>query len=1387
MKHLRYQILALVFCCLCYTNLHAESGLLFRHLTRNEGLLHDNVTCISQDSIGYIWFGTHRGLNRYDGYSIDSYRYENGRINSVYYNRVYNIEIVGNLLWMATEAGIACFDIRKKQYIDVEIDDPVNSGFYHQVRSLKRGYNGFLWFFTDLDRIRLGKVNYNPDTERCTIVTCKIGDDYEFLSQYYNSRLAFDETGNVWISGRDHISCYSRGSDGEFYFAGYMEQDIGRDIKDMRYENGSLWIAYWDKIAKYNVVSATEVKQVWAASYSYRNVLAFYPDDNFIWIGSDLGVLQIGKEGNPPTLIEHKHIPLNVYSIGNDLNNIFLDRNSNLWISTWGAGVSYANTNPKFFHAISYSPFKSERTIDAEFVSSIHKSSDGFVYLGTKFGGISCFNSKNKKAVENFCYKPQLLPAVTCICSDAEDLFAAVNNTVVVIDKRNRQIKKILQTVRHVFWIEFDRFNRLWTATHAGLECFEKQNGKWTKTITLTSATKFALSTDLLHNIYSNKEKNELLITSASGINRLIFEENGNIKNIIHYVAKENKPGSLSSNFLWPVDKENDTVYWIGSMGNGLNRFTLIDKPDGTYDYTCEVYGIESGAPSGDIESVAIDKYGNVWCGGFSLSCFDTKLKRFNVFDINDGLQSYMFGTSSACKDDDGVLYFGGAKGMNYFMPTPNTTDLNSSQVFFSRIYINGKPAHSDIEFSGNLTLNYPDNNFMLDFTSLSFNPGQHIRYRYRLEGYDSEWRYIEMGKEPRVSYQKLPFGRYKLIVESGGWKEWKGSFSTMTLRVTPPVWLSWWAIVIYVLIGIHLLYFFIEYFLQWMQMKQTIAFQTEREQQKEEMMQLKMRFFTDVSHEFKTPLTLINSAIAELNEEELAINENKHFGVIKRNSNKLLKLINELLDFHRSDIKEARLKTTYIQVQDIVIQIFNEFQDWATFSGISMTLSLPKKDIRLWLDEEHFGKIVTNILSNSIRYSEAGGKVDIEMSTGNARNMTTFYEAPFRCLDDLYKDNHLIITVRDTGVGISQESLPKVFERFHQVESKTGKHLGSGIGLALVRSLIRLHHGGIIVSSKRNTGTEIIIALPVDDGYLKKEEKVDVNSFELGVYLSDYAVEYEQVELNIKEEKCLENKPTILLVDDNQEILLILYEHFKRDYNIILACDGEEAFQKCNTHFPDIVISDVMMPKMNGTELCTNLKKQLLTCFIPVILLTAKSLVEHQIEGIESGADAYIPKPFDIRLIRATVRNLLTRSGQLKDLIPANNSKYSDMNEIRNNLPAVNKRRELLDEKQQIFFSKLTWLVDANMDNPDFSVDHLCLELGINRSKLYGIVKEITGMTLGHYILKIRLEKAADLLRNTDMTITETCYKIGICSPSYFTRAFKTQFGMTPSEFVKT
>jgi len=1372
MKYLK-KIIVLILFVFCKASFSSAQGdLLFRHLSRNDGLQHNNVTCIAQDSLGYIWFGTHRGLNRYDGYVVDSYKYEDGKLHSVYYNRVHNIQIIGNYLWLATEAGLVCFDLKTKEYVNFHINDKLDKEFYQKVRMIKAGVGNQLWLISE-NKIRVIKIKV-PDkkSKQPEIEALKIGDSYEFLSDELHPKVALDEHGNAWITGREYLSVYKRGNDGNLLFSGRTENNIELGVRNICYDNSRLWVTYEKHLKEYQI-EENRLKLLNQLEIDTKSELvSLWIDRKYAWVMSNEILLQIVKNSDPWQITEHKHSPFNTRSVGNDMNNLFIDRNNNLWISTWGDGVSYANIEPQFFNTVHYSPVPSDKTVNSEFICSMHYSDDGHVYIGSKQGGLSSFNTKTKKINSDYCISEQLLPSITSIQSDKDNVYAAVKNYIIIIRKKDGNIINSFMTENegYIFWLTFDKYKRMWAATHAGLECYENIKGKWTNTKIFTSATPepYSLSTDQVHNIYSDTIKNELIITSAIGINRVMFDDEGKVKRIVKYQARENDEYSLSSNYVWPVDKGNDSIYWVGTMGSGLNRVILRDNPDGSYDYMATHYGKESGATSNDVESLEVDKYGNVWCGGFYLSSFDDRLKRFNVFDINDGLQSDVFGTSSSCKDDEGNLYFGGSNGLNYFTPKPLAIDTASYQVYFSRIYINGEMINSDIEFSKSLTLNYPDNNFSVDFTSLFYDLKQHIRYRYKLEGYDNDWRFIETGQNPTASYQKIPYGKHKLIVEAGNWGNWNGKQYTLTIHSNPPFWRTWWAYTIYSLLLLLLVYIGFRYFFRWVQMKNTISMQKEEEKRKEEMIEMKMRFFTDVSHEFRTPLTLINSAITEI-EENQQTGSDKYLNVVRRNAGKLLKLVNELLDFHRSDIKAEKINATYISVTEYIRCIYDEFKAWADSSQINMTLELPENEIKMWVDQSHFGKILSNILSNSILYSKVGSGINIKVSLADFEKFIPHYKNAFWNTGAMIQGEQLIVTICDGGVGIKKEFLPRIFDRFQRVDGKAINKSGSGIGLSLVKSLVELHHGGIVVSSNVDEGTEFTIALPLDDNYLTQEEKTDESNFSIKEYLSDYALEHQVLETEDLMVVYNEGKPTVLLADDNYEILMVLREFFIKDYNVVLASDGQEALEKCNSYFPDIVISDVMMPKVDGIELCTTLKESLRTCFIPVILLSAKALIEHQIEGIETGADAYIPKPFNFNLLRATVRNLLRKSQQIKSTIPTDN--------IRDNIK---------NEKQNELFDKLINLVNSNLTSKDFSVDHLCMELGLNRTKLYSTIKSITGMSLGNFIRKIRLDKAAELLKSTDMSISEIGYVVGLESPSYFTRSFKEQFGMSPSEYMK-
>ena len=1338
----------------------AQETFLFHHLTRNEGLLHDNVTCFAQDSLGFIWMGTHRGLNRYDGYRLEGYKYERDPINSVYYNRVHSLQPIGKHLWIATEAGIACFDIYQKQFVDFSIDCPTETSFFSQVKVLQKGNGNDLWLLSE-NQICRAKIISNPKTKKLLLKCLPIGEHLSLSTTQLNPQIAVSPNGTVWLSGNPTLTTYR-------YTQGKDElisspTPIASGIVKMRYAEGFLWVIYTDRLVKYRYLPNNSYQIVAQKVFdNHKALLSLTVGAHYVWVVNEESVFQLRKE-DLSLLKEHTHSPSNPYSAKSHINSVFLDKDSNLWLSAWSDGVSYTSTREAFFKTVWINP---QSRIGSEFVSTMHYDLDGYVYIGNKFGGVIRFNTRLQQLEAPYCDAPELSPNVTSIESDPTHLYVSVRERVYIINKQQRRIVGSFQAQckDYIFDLKLDAYHRLWITTYSGLECFTLKNGTWQPLYALSAHTAepLQLSTNKLHKIYVDSANNELVITSVMGLNRLQLDREGRVVRVLKYIARGGAAHQLSSNYIWAIDKKDDT-YWIGTMGSGLNRVVFTDNTLPTY--TAEHYGIAEGASSNDVESVEVDAYGNVWCGGFYLSYFDTKLKRFATFGKEDGLQGHSFGTASSCKDAQGNLYFGGSHGFNYFHPKYLKPTNNQLKVYFSSYANNGKTVASAIEYSNQLKVQYPNNNLTVYFSTLSYSAPQHLRYRYKLEDYDTNWHYIASNTPaPQATYHKLPYGTYKLIAEVGDWQQWSGNQSVLTVVSTPPLYLSWWAYTIYATVLSALLYLSFRYFIRWTQMKHTIAVQEEKERHKEELMQMKMQFFTDVSHEFRTPLTIMSHAVTEIEEE---MPTNKYVHTLKRNTGKLSNMVNELLEMHRMDVYTPQLRANYISVNSYVQSIYNEFKEWAKQVTIRLQLTLPEQEVKLWLDEKYFSKILSNILSNAIRYSNAGSSIRISVSVGNLNELSPLYRNAFENTTYTLAGKQLIVKVQDEGVGLEKEALPKIFERFHRVEGLGQKRVGSGIGLSLVKSLVEAHRGGIIISSKPNVGTEVIITFSMNDSYLLPEQKLQDSTFHLKEYLSDYAVEYEHI--GEDEEEILnlpqEDKPTLLLVDDNHEVLMILKNIFIKEYNIILASDGEQAIEKCNQHFPNLVISDVMMPKIDGFELCAMLKKNLQTCFIPVILLTAKSQIESQIEGIELGADAYLTKPFDVKLLKTNVRNLLNKSKQ--------------------HAPIENIRQKVIDKKQQELLDKLTHLVVTNMQNPHFSVDNLCLELGMNRTKLYSFAKQATELTLANYIRKIRLDKAAELLKTTDKLISEVCYEVGIDSPSYFTRAFKEQFGVSPSEYI--
>lgn len=1360
-----------------------DGSMQFRRLTHVNGLLHDNVTSVAQDSAGFIWLGTHRGLNRYDGYRVDSWKHTGDVINSVFFNRIYSIAREGSRLWLATEAGLACFDIREKDFLrfDIPANSP-DSQFYQNVRYVHDDCRpGRVWILSD-KTFRLASVDSHGAQPALRAV--KIGNSNCFESEGANPRVASDDDGRVWFSGCPSIESYREDTGGNLIYNGPVPGVSGYNVRALLRDNGSLWIAYYDRILRCEVLPDGMLRpavEIQIPTSVGINSIAKAP--LCIWVAAQDGAFCLPKD-DPANFTAYKPSSSDSQSIIRDINNVFVDDFSNVWFSGWESGVAFANPMSGIFGTLRFPAESAQST--GEFVSSLHYASDGYVYVGSKFGGIGRIDAKTRRPEWEFSRDPALMRNnIPSIEADDRYVYAAIDNAVIVVDKSSRRAVDRLQTAGngYIFWIAFDRYGRMWLATYAGLECFDRgADGRWHSAFALRSSSPapLTLTTDMLHNICSDTERNELIVTSAMGINRVILDDRGNVSRVVRYTAADGSDGSrLSSNYLWPIARAAEpATYWIGSMGSGLNKVTFIDGPDGSSSYTAAHYGTAEGAVSNDIESIEVDRYGRVWCAGPGLGYFDENVGRFNFYDPTDGLQGNLFGTSSSTADDGGTLWFGGAGGINHFTPSRESYAPVRTGVVFSLINAGGQIVNALSPSEADVVLKYPDNYFTVDFTSLSFPTSNHVRYRYRLDGYEKEWHYIEPGERPEATYTKLPYKRMNLIVEAGDWQDWSGSPTVLTIDSRGPWWSSWWAIAAYCLLGLAVVFIVALYFINRYRARQSVAIRRDKEEQQKEMMQMKMRFFTDVSHEFRTPLTLIRHAAGEL--QHNTADTDRYVRIISRNAGVLTNMVNELLDFHRADMKSTPLRTTLTSVVPMISAIVEEFRGWAEDSGIDISLTFAEQDIEMWLDREQLSKVISNIISNSIRYTDGPGRISVEVSTGLYQDVASQFASKVSLVSDMVPGRQLIIKIKDTGIGIPEEALPVIFERFKQPRRASGSSAGSGIGLSLVKYLIELHRGGIVASSREGEGTEIIVFIPMTYDYLSPEEKVGESAFSVKDYLHSYGAEYEKVERRSDERRGAapdtnHDRPVVMVVDDNAEILDLLYDFFSDEYEVIVAENADEALQKSARQLPDLIISDIMMPGTDGMTFCARLKNDLRTCHIPVVLLTAMAHEENQIEGIEIGADAYIAKPFNPRLLTATVRNLIARNRRLSEAPP---SPMPD--------EMVSQRDEIAARKERELFSRFETLVRQNFTNYDYTVDNLRQDLGINRTRLYNLVKETTGMSLGNYIKKLKLERAAELLLTTDLNVAEVAYNVGIESHAYFTRSFRALYGMSPTEWIK-
>ncbi|MBO9659887.1 MAG: response regulator, partial [Chitinophagaceae bacterium] len=795
---------------------------------------------------------------------------------------------------------------------------------------------------------------------------------------------------------------------------------------------------------------------------------------------------------------------------------------------------------------------------------------------------------------------------------------------------------------------------------------------------------------------------------------------------------------------------------WLGTAGSGLYYFDAS---------TASVKSIETNqrVPNSMIFKILQDDAGVIWFStNKGISSLDVKTKSLRNYTYENGLQQSSFAPGAGLRTSSGELYFGGLEGFNHFIPAALHYNHNIPKVVFTGLKVDNQDVlpgnaiiDSDISIADEIRLKYRQN-FSVDFTALDFTNPTECQYSYFLQGFDKKWN--EVGTLKTVVFTNLDPGTYKLLVKATSLNEgWSTEAKIISIYIKPPFWRTAYAYILYAVV-IGLILWAIRYRgiqklkrkfadeQERLRIKQLIDDERKEAERQREFDQAKIKFLTNLSHEFRTPISLISGPVENLLDNETNREKAGQLNMVKRNARRLLNLVNQLLDFRKLEEKELKLNPVQADLVAFARDVSEAFKDLADRRRVKFAFNSSLENYYTGFDKDKIERILFNLLSNAFKFTGADGEVAVTIERA------------------IPGKEGVVIHVKDTGIGMSVQDRDQVFERFFQAETSAGvMNQGSGIGLSITKEFVRLHGGSIDVSSILGKGSDFIVSLPLPESEPVRPLSVQSS----GQLVEEAVVDAEDEKMTFKSDELLK----VLLIEDNEDFRIYLRDHLKGHYKVIEAADGKEGWQKALSSHPHVIISDISMPHMDGITLSNKIKADKRTSHIPIILVTAMTGDANQLKGLKTGASDYLTKPFSADILKVKIRNILLLSHQLKET-------YERRLKVDIAPVAVQSENDKL-------LLKITEYIEQKIDDDSLSVEQLSKHLFMSRATLYNKVVDMTGETPVEFIRSVRLNKAAELLENTDMRIVEISYAVGFATPSYFTRAFKLKFNLSPSEYA--
>jgi len=1329
--------------------------LMFTRFSSKDGMPDNRVRAVYQDSRGFLWVGTMNGVSRYDGYTFKKYvDSAAGAITTGYWTYAICEDRDQNL-WIGTLDGLRKFDVKTEQFNDYNVADRQNLLFCNEITALHCDQNNLLWVGT-----RQGLATFDPETGRFSRM-----DGAPFDARVFSIIPSVGDF--IWIGTSEGIIRYdTRTRNYKPYNLQVKPNSYGDRFWALYEDNFNLYIATTTEglvRLRYTDSEAGDFKHLNTFS---NNAVDLKHSEIFdicksrtgdFWLATSNGLAKVEHMGTSDARISlFRNNPLNHQSLSNNtVYKVFIDNADLLWCGT-ELGLNKLNLN---FLPFQYYTFSDPKAFDQ--VRSLYTRDGENVWLGTAKYGFHRYNMKqNVTASFRFATSRAPMNAQRSIfVDDQHHLFLGTLDGVVQLDEGDpRRAIKLVEDEAVFSFLE-DRSGNTWVGTNMGLYRIDAEGNR----------TVFSASTSGTNRLPAKFVRT--LYEDESGRIWIGFEMGG----IAYYhpaqqrvisIPLEGENRGLTQSIVYTMTESPKNTLWVGSDA-GLTRITITERKTGDTSYQTKHYTELDGLSDRAICGLLADRRGFLWI---------STIKGLLKFDVNKELfQQYLtsinFSYSCYQKFDDTRFLFGTSEGFILFNPenipslSPAPSVMMSEFKLFNRDVPINKKVNGQVVLTQTISqtkeieLNYKNNVITLGFTGLHFANPESNRYAFRMMGFDKDWNYVDATNRT-ATYTNLDPGVYHFYVKAANsFGKWTVQPEVLKITILNPPWKTWWAITGYAVIFVVLAYAVTRYLVRQSRQRQQIRFEQHEREQLERLHQQKLEFFTNVSHEFRTPLSLIVGPVEALlaDKSDISWGSREKLRVAQRNCKNLLYLLDELMTFRKLDQEQLKLRLSKTDIVAFVREITQNFDDFAQHKKIELSFKSQLDALPMWFDQGRLQMVLNNLLFNAFRFTKAGDAISVFVS----REAEEYGTAA--------TPTWLKIAVCDNGVGIAREHITHIFDRFYQVP---GTDSGTGIGLTLAKSLVELHKGILRVQSEPGTHTCFTIELPLQSPHLSQPMDVPEETERQPENFRDVGMRFPNQVSSTEEEKHEDEQsmPLLLLVDDNPEVLDFLEMIFRGKYRMARALNGKEALATMEREEPATVISDVMMPEMDGIALCRTLKNQLSTCHIPVILLTAKAAVEHAMDGIEGGADDYIPKPFNPDYLCLRVEKLLEAQHRMV-------ARFRAGLMIASPSISVGKAdKELLDRVIQH--------IRDNMDNDEFSVEDLGCLVGMSRSHLFRKLKTISGTTPIEFIYQIRLSYSLELLREGRRNIAEVAYEVGFKNPSSFSKSFRKQYGKSPKAF---